>query len=553
MNPNGNEQGCNIQRAETDQPMNTGDSAPSLQEQAGRESLRQTDPVWLQVRGLTKRFEEVMALSNVDFDVKRGQVHGLVGANGAGKSTLIRCLAGLVVPDAGKISVDGREVVIHVPKDAHRLGFHFIHQELNLVPHFDAVQNMLLGVPKSNKLGLIDWGATRTKAYSAAERLGISFPLDCRVNELSVAERWMVSIGRALMGNATMIAMDEPTASLSTTESDRLFRVIRDLAAEGVAVLYVSHRLAEVLDLCDVISVFRDGRLTRRASRGDLDRALLVREIAGRDIEPLSADSYNIGTPLVMEKPLLELRNVSRGSVVKNVSLVVRAGEVLGLGGLIGAGRTELARLLFGVDQMENGDIFLRGKPLRLRSVADAVRQGIGFVPEERRSQGLLLNRSVEFNLNIADLRPLRRVKWIPLLDRRRSRARTQKMLTEFNVKFNSIDQPIGTLSGGNQQKVLIARWLTRELNVLILDEPSRGVDIAARTEIHKIIRQVAKTGTGIIAISSDVEELIGLCDRIVVMAEGQIVGEAQGSEMTQEHIIALSYQHAGTEVEAIS
>lgn len=509
-----------------------------------RESKSEAGTSWLEVRGLSKRFEEVQALSNVDFDLERGQVHGLVGANGAGKSTLIRNLAGLVVQDAGTILVDGREVAIHTPKEAHRLGFHFIHQELNLVPHFDSVQNMLLGVPKSTRLGFINWGTARTKAYSVAERLGISFSLDRRVDELSVAERWMVSIGRALMGNTTMIAMDEPTASLSASESERLFNVIRDLASEGVAVLYVSHRLAEVLDLCDVISVFRDGRLTRRVNRGDLDRELLVREIAGREVEsfPSAADSVSM---TVGGKPLLELSNVSRGTAVQNVSLVVHEGEILGLGGLIGAGRTELARLLFGVDQMESGGVFLRGKHLRLRTVADAVRQGIGLVPEERRSEGLLLDRSVEFNLNIADLRPLRRIAWIPLLDRRRSRARTKKILEEFNVKFNSMDQPIRTLSGGNQQKVLIARCLTRKLNVLVLDEPSRGVDVGARAEIHKIIRQVAKTGTGIIVISSDVEELVGLCDRIVVMAEGQVVAEAQGSDMTQENIIALSYHNA--------
>ncbi len=513
---------------------------------------RTSGPAWLQVRGLAKEFGGVQALDGVDFDVWRGVAHGLVGANGAGKSTLIRCLAGLHVPDAGTISVAGETVTLHTPHAASRLGFAFIHQELNLVPHFSALQNMLLGMAKPARLGLVDWGAARKRTASAVDRLGISFPLDTRVDELSVAERWMVSIGRALVGNATMIAMDEPTASLSAVECERLFGVVRELSGAGVAVLYVSHRLTEILELCDTVSVFRDGRVTRRASRGDLTRASLVREIAGRDLVaapaamPQPRAARGDAAAAAGDPPLVELRDVSRAGVVRDVSFAVRAGEVLGLAGLVGSGRTELARMLVAADRMDSGTVLVHGEPLRLRNVAAAVRRGIVLVPEERRSEGLSLDHSVAFNLNIADLRPLRRVRWLPLIHRGRARARAHQLVQRLGIKIASTDQPVGGLSGGNQQKVLIARWLTRDLDVLILDELSRGVDVGARSEIHEIVRQLARAGTAIIAISSEVEELVELCDRVVVMSEGQVAGELAGPDLTQEKVIALCYRHVG-------
>ena len=505
------------------------------------------------MRGLTKQFAGVRALSQVDFDVRRGQVHGLVGANGAGKTTLIRCLAGLYVPDAGTIRVDGQAVSIATPKDAERLGFAFIHQELNLVPQFSALKNMLLGSRPPKRLGIVDWRAARRNVQGVVEQLGIGFPLDRRADELSVAQRWMVSIARALVGKASLIAMDEPTASLSDTETKRLFDVVRNLTASGVAVLYVSHRLAEVLDLSDSISVFRDGRLTRHASRGDLDRTSLVREIVGRDLHPeASADAAaraRTADAPQSDVPLLEVRSLRRAPAVRDVSFTVRRGEVLGLGGLVGAGRTEVARLLAAVDLPDAGELLLDGRPLRLRSVAAAVRRGVVLVPEERRSQGLVLDRSVGFNLNLADLRPLRLLPWLPLLHRGRARARARQLIARVGITSAGVGQPVRTLSGGNQQKVLIGRWLTRELRVLVLDELSRGVDVGARAEIHAIVRQLAREGTAIIAISSEIEELVELCDRIVVLAEGRVTGELAGAEMTYENVIAHCYAHAAEAV----
>jgi ribose transport system ATP-binding protein len=504
-------------------------------------------PPLVRVRGLTKSFAGARALDGVDLDLMPGEVHGLVGANGAGKSTLIRSLAGLLTPDSGTVEVDGAGVSLSTPADASRLGLAFIHQELNLVPHFDAVSNMLLGQPKPSRFGLVRWGAARRPAQEAARRLGITFPLDQRVEELSVAQRWMVSIGRALVGNARMIAMDEPTASLSDSESQRLFEVVRDLAASGVAVLYVSHRLDEVLNLCDTVSVFRDGRLTRRVTRGELGKSGLIQEIIGRELTPEEPSTGS--TAAVREEPVLEVRGLS-GGVVRDVSFALRRGEVLGLGGLVGAGRTEVARMICGADRPATGSVLLAGRQVRFSGVADAVRRGIALVPEERRSQGLVLDRSVAFNINLADLRPLRRVPWLPLLHTGRARARAVELSRRLGIKTADVDQPVSALSGGNQQKVLIARWLTRERRVLVLDELSRGVDIGARGEIHAIIRDLAREGTGVIAISSEVEELVALCDRVVVLAEGRVTGELEGADLTEEALIALSYAHARTDQE---
>jgi ribose transport system ATP-binding protein len=509
-------------------------------------------PPWLEVRGLRKDFVGARALAGVDFEVRRGEIHGLVGANGAGKSTLIRCLAGLVVPDEGTIVVAGEEVTIASPHVAQRLGLAFIHQELNLVPHFSALANMLLGRPKRKRLGIVDWRAARRDVDDLVRRLGISFSLEKRVDELSVAQRWLVSIGRALVGNAAMIAMDEPSASLSPAEADRLHAVVRELVLSDVAVLYVSHRLGEVLDLSDTISVFRDGRLTRRASRGDLSRASLVREIIGRDLQPegrAGAGAHDVLAVTEERVPRLAVRDLVRGPI-RGVSFDVHRGEVIGLAGLVGAGRTEVARIIAGADRAEQGQILLDGQPLRVKDVGAAVARGVALVPEERRSEGLFLDRSVAFNLNLADLRPLRRVRWLPLLHGRRARDRARRLSEELGIKLTSVAQSVGSLSGGNQQKVLIARWLTRDLKVLLLDELSRGVDVGARGEIHQIVRRLANDGVSIVAISSEVEELVEFCDRIVVLAEGRVVGEVTGDAMTQANVLSLCYSHADESLE---
>ncbi|MBV9910102.1 MAG: sugar ABC transporter ATP-binding protein [Hyphomicrobiales bacterium] len=498
---------------------------------------------WVDIRGLGKHFAGEVALRDVDIDIARGEVHGLVGANGAGKSTLIRCLAGVTVPDEGQVLVDDEELRLGSPQASERAGLAFIHQELNLVPHFSALENMLLGVPKATRLGLIDWKRSSQPARAAAERVGIKFSLETKVSELSVGERWLVMISKALVREASLIAMDEPTAALSGPESEQLFSIIRDLAASGVAILYVSHRLDEVLDLCDRITIFRDGEVAQRATRGGLDKKGLIRAIVGHEVKGPE------GRRRILEDksgvPLFSARDVARGAAVKGVSFDVYRGEILGLGGLVGSGRTEVARLAFGVDRLQRGHFEMNGKRLTIGGETQAIELGIALVPEERRSQGLMLTQSVAFNINIASLQSLRVVDILPFLSSQKMRKQAGRLIKDLGVKTSRPSTKVASLSGGNQQKALIARWLRPDTKVLILDEPSRGVDIGAREEIHEAIRKLARSGVGVIVISSDVEELAVLADRIVVMREGRVVGELIGDEITEARIVEISYHDA--------
>jgi len=495
----------------------------------------------VRVRGIAKSFGGVAALKGVDLEVRRGQVHGLVGANGAGKSTLIKLLAGVETADSGTIEVDGDVVDIHDPQSSSALGLSFIHQELNLVPHFSALENMTLGLSKPSRFGLVDWARVRAEVADVVRRLGIDFSLDTPTSELSTAEQWMLSIGRALIRRARLIAMDEPTASLSAEESERLFRVVRELASDGIAILYVSHRLDEILELCDVVTVFKDGARVLYEERHEMTRDSLVRGIVGGEL----ADAYDATAPEHRTGDVvLRTRDLRRPPRVRGVSFDVHAGEVLGLAGLVGAGRTELARLLFGVDMPTSGSMTLNGRPYRPAAPYDAVDQGVAFVPEERRSAGLVLDKSVRFNLNLTDLPPLRRLAAIPIVSNGKSAARARTVMGRMQIKAESVDTPVRQLSGGNQQKVVIGKWLDLDTKVLILDEPSRGVDVGARAEIHRLIREVADRGVAVLVISSDNEELPGLCDRVLVMVEGRLAGEARGTDITKERLLQLSYRH---------
>jgi ABC-type sugar transport system ATPase subunit len=497
----------------------------------------------MRIRGLTKSFAGELALDRADLDIERGRVHGLVGANGAGKSTLIRCLAGVTTPDQGSVIIAGSELQMGSPQASERAGLAFIHQELNLIPHFSALQNMLLGAPKVTRFGMIDWKRSGVAARAAAERVGIRFPLDTKVSELSVAQRWLVMIGKALTRDASMIAMDEPTASLSEPESEQLFAIIRDLAAQGVAILYVSHRLEEVLQLCDRITVLRDGRIVSQAERGALDKKGLVRAIIGHAIrtpdarDRLAADRGR--------QPVFSARSIAWKQAVKDVSLDLYKGEVLALGGLVGAGRTEFAHLVAGLARPEAGHFELDGKRLDVADPSEAVKAGIALVPEERRSQGVMLQQSVAFNINISTLKLLRSVPGLPFLSDAKSRRQAESLVAHLGIKTPGVTAKIAGLSGGNQQKALIARWLNAGTRLLILDEPSRGVDVGAREEIHDAVRALARSGVGILVISSDVEELTLLADRVLVMREGRITGDPTGADITEARIIELSYHDA--------
>ncbi|MCU1534285.1 MAG: hypothetical protein JWR53_766, partial [Glaciihabitans sp.] len=430
---------------------------------------------------VSKSFGGAQALRDISFEIRPGTVHGLVGANGAGKSTLIRCLAGVNPPDSGSIEIDGELVDIPNPQAAGELGLAFIHQEMSLIPGWDVLRNMSLGMPLVTAGGLIDWRPMRTKALAVAERLGFSFPLSRQVDDLSTADQWLVLIGRALMADARLIAMDEPTASLSAREAERLHAIIRDLVASGATVIFVSHRLDEVTDLCDDITVFRDGTVTRRVVGERLRKAELVSAIVGKDLEipDHGRDVIDRGDEV------LRISGVGDGRMVKDASLVVNAGEVVGIGGLVGSGRSELIKAVYGASRFTTGSVSFDGKNVAFRHPSEAVAAGFGLVPEERRAEGLFLDESIAFNINLARLDSLVVSRLLPFLRLSRGRSRAQAVANQVTVKARSVSALAGTLSGGNQQKVAIARWLIDPPRVLILDEPSRGVDVGARAEVH--------------------------------------------------------------------
>jgi ribose transport system ATP-binding protein/rhamnose transport system ATP-binding protein len=493
---------------------------------------------FLVARDVAKSYGGVQALKGVSLSLDAGRVHGLVGANGAGKSTLIRVLAGLTHPDAGEVRIDGAAVAIASPQDATALGLGFIHQELAFVPGMTVMENIMLGVPKKRRLGMVDWAAIERDVAPIARRVGITASLHADAKRLSIAENWLISICRALVRKARLIVMDEPTASLSASESETLFGIIEDLTASGVAILYVSHRLDEILRLCHRVTVFRDGRSVAEIHKDALSRTALVEAIVGGETRP--ADALR-GLPAGGDV-VLRVSGLARHPRVQDVSFELRRGEVLGIGGLVGAGRTELARLIYGADRAEAGTMVLDGTPFAPRSPGQAVAAGLGLVPEERRAEGLVLTKSVAFNLQIANLRQIIRAPALPLISHRRREASSLKIVRDLAIKTRSIETPVGLLSGGNQQKVVIGRWLLRGPKVLILDEPTRGVDIGSRGEIHRLLRDLAAQGMSILVISSEPDELPDLCDRVLVMAEGRIVRELTGRQITRNSIVEASY-----------
>ena len=496
----------------------------------------------LSIIGLSKNFGGVRALSNVNLEIRPGEVHGLIGSNGAGKSTLIKILSGDIARDSGEIYLDGLPISVGNPQEAYKLGFSFIHQELNLIPKFSILKNLTLGLRKKTKFGLIDWKSVRNDVLEVIAKVGLTQSLDTPVEELSVADQWLVTIAHALMRRIKIISMDEPTASLSAEESERLFRVIHDLTAGGIAVLYVSHRLDEVLALCDGISVFKDGQCVLSTTREDATKSMLVEAIVGAQMSEIGQP---VSTDVRKNRVVLQLTDLCKGRKVNKVSLTLHAGQVLGLGGLVGSGRTELASLIFGVEKPDSGSMLLEGKPYAPNNTSDAIRLGVGLVPEERRTQGLILKNSVDFNMNLTNLAQLRIHRNIYLLSKKKFAAVSNAIVERLRIKTPSIHTHVVNLSGGNQQKVVIGKWLSRELKILIMDEPSRGVDVGARAEIHGKIRELADAGTSIIVISSDNEELPHICDTVLVMSEGRITGELTGEEITKEAILHKSYEHA--------
>lgn len=488
----------------------------------------------LEMRNIHKSFPGVKVLDGVNLFVRPGTVHVLVGENGAGKSTLMKILSGEHAIDGGEIHFGGQKLSQQNTSAALDLGIAMIHQELSPVLDMTIAENVFLG-REPMRGPFVDFKRMQADTQALLDRLGLKYRADQKMRELSIAGMQLVEISKAISRKASLVIMDEPTSAISDTEVAMLFRQIAELKANGVAIIYISHKMDEIFQIADDITIIRDGKWVASGSAGEFDEHKLISLMVGRTISSIfPKEDVPIGDIA------LQVKGATRHGVFHNVSFHVRQGEILGLAGLIGAGRTEVVRAIFGLDALDEGTIELGGQTLRLRNPKDAIRQGIAMVSEDRKAEGLVLCRSVRENIALANLQ-----KFAPglLLDLHAEEKASQKMRELLQIKTASLDTTVGNLSGGNQQKIVIAKWLLGDLKVLILDEPTRGIDVGSKSEIHKLMMQFAKQGLAIIMISSELPEVLGMSDRVMVMHEGYVTGELTRAQATQENIMALATQ----------
>ncbi|NMA76122.1 MAG: sugar ABC transporter ATP-binding protein [Actinomycetales bacterium] len=489
----------------------------------------------LDVHGISKSFPGVKALQDVEFHLDAGEVLVLVGENGAGKSTLMKILSGIYQRDAGTITIDGREVDITGPTQAQELGISIIHQEMNLMPDLTVAQNIYLG-REPRRGPMLDEKALNQRAAALLEELSIQLDPRTKVSTLTVAAQQMVEIAKALSFDARVLIMDEPTSALTDTEVETLFGLIDSLRDKGTGIIYISHRMEELRRLADRVTVLRDGQYIGSLEREEIDVPTIIEMMVGRTIdtgskpEPFDASDREV---------VLKVEGLSTRSLLKDVGFELRRGEILGFAGLMGAGRTETARAIIGADRSSAGTVEVHGRPVRIRQPADAVRQGIGYLSEDRKGLGLMLEQSVTANTVSASLGGFSNL--FGVMNDRRAKRTAQKHAEELRTKTPSVEQEVKLLSGGNQQKVVIAKWLVRDCDVLIFDEPTRGIDVGAKEEIYRLLQALAADGKSIIVISSELPEVLRLSHRIVVMANGRIAGELSSEEATQNSIMDLA------------
>jgi len=485
------------------------------------------------LRGIDKHFPGVHALKGVDFDLSKGECVALLGENGAGKSTLIKVLGGAHRPDSGSIQLDGKEVSFHNPTDSLDAGIAIIYQEFNLVPGLSATENMFLGMEPSD-YGWVRRSEEKRKAKEILARIGADVEPDTRCDQLTVAEKQLVEIAKALVRDARILVMDEPSAALTNQEVAKLYELVEDLKAQGIGIVYVSHRLEEVERLADRAVVMRDGARVGELDREELDRKKIIEMMVGR-----SMDTEFPAEERVVGEVRLRAKNLSRGQKVKEISLEVRAGEILALTGLVGSGRTETVRLLFGADQRDSGIIELDGKELKIENPRDAIDAGICLLTEDRKEQGLVLGLSVKDNFGLPNLK-----EYSPngVINQKKELESFNEYVESILIKVSGPTQLAGQLSGGNQQKIVLAKWLEKNAEVLIFDEPTRGIDVGAKYEIYQWMNRLSKQGKGLIMISSELPEVLGMSDRIMVLKEGELMGEvSNGPEITQEKLMAMA------------
>jgi ribose transport system ATP-binding protein len=487
----------------------------------------------VELRNISKSFGGIAALKNVTFKVLPGEIHALVGENGAGKSTLMKILSGAYTKDMGQIFIDDKEVQIRNTHDSKKLGIGIIYQEFSLVPELSVAENIFL-----NKLGVtgfwMKWGNLKKRADELITSIGFSITPSLKAGDLSIAQQQIVEIAKALSEQVKVLILDEPSAVLGPQEIQKLFDTLKKLKKESVAIIYISHHLSEIFQIADRITVLKDGTSSGSVPVSETDRDSVIRLMLGRSIDTMYPQRESI-----IGEEVFKAVNISLGEKVKDVSLGVNKGEILGIAGLVGSGRSETLRAIFAADKREKGRIFLSGKELQIRSPGKAVKMGIGMVPEDRKQHGVILSLPVKENISLTDYKAI--TDHLGFIKAKKESINTIDLIRRLTIKAENENQEVGKLSGGNQQKVAVAKWLNRDCRVMIIDEPTRGVDIGAKVEIYNLINELAQKGVAIIVISSETSELMGICDRIIVMRKGQIRGELEKQEFSEEAILRLS------------
>ncbi|NLU53052.1 MAG: sugar ABC transporter ATP-binding protein [Clostridiaceae bacterium] len=484
----------------------------------------------LSLRGITKYYPGVVALNDVSLEFRRGEVHALIGENGAGKSTLIKIISGAIKPDKGLLEINGKQYNSFDPFHAKQNGIEAVYQEFNLVDSLSVAENICFG---ENNGFLVDFKKMYEKARKIFEEMQVDIDVKAKVRDLSTAQQQLVEIAKSISRNAKILIMDEPSAPLSVSEVRKMFEIVRNLKKNGVTIIYISHRLDELFEISDRVSVLRDGQYIKTLETSRTNPKELISLMVGRELtESFPQKRGTIGATA------LELKNVC-GNGLKDISFTLRKGEILGIAGLVGAGRTELARLIFGADKLISGSVLINGKPVRIHLPVDAINLGIGLIPEDRKRQGCFLEKDVSWNISISNLRSL--LKWKTVVDKNKEKSLAEDFYDRLNIKTPTLMQKVKNLSGGNQQKVVLAKTLATNSDIIIFDEPTRGIDVGSKQEIYHLIRDLADQGKAILMISSEMAELIGLSDRILVMYSGRITGEITKEEFSQDRILELA------------
>lgn len=487
----------------------------------------------IEMKGIDKSFGTNQVLKSAGFLLEDGEVHALMGENGAGKSTLMKILTGVYTRDAGTVWVDGREVLYKNPQEAEKAGIVFIYQELNVLFDLTVEENLFMGKEITKGFGICDKKAMRKQAQEIMDRMGVNIPVTAKMSDLSVGQQQMVEICKALMVDAKVLIMDEPTAALTQSETEVLFDVIKSLRKKGVSIVYISHRMEEIFELCDRITILRDGTYIDTKFIKDIDMDDIVQMMIGRTIgERFPSRDVKVG------EEVFRAEGLTSGKLFKNVSFSVKAGEVLGVSGLMGAGRTEIMQAIFGNIPMESGKLFIEGKEVSIKNPRQAIAAGIGFITEDRKTEGLLLEKSIAENIEIANLKKISNKS---VLSKEKQKEIVRKGIEEFRIKCFGPDHLCTNLSGGNQQKVVLAKWIYTDPKILILDEPTRGVDIGAKKEIYNVINDMAARGVAVIMVSSELPEVLGMSDRIMIVHEGRITGIVDAAEANQAKVMTLA------------